>query len=95
MDVKQANVLIKQLSDTLNLIKALERKERKAGRSKAERRKDLREALLPLNRVCSGCGQVKLRSKQWVCTGPAPLCLSCSRLGVSTMPTSSDDHAED
>ena len=59
-----------------------ENQERKAGRPRAERRQENREADLPQDRRCPICGNLKLKSKQWV-VGYHDLhhaiCLSCKR----------------
>lgn len=52
---------------------------RREGRSRSERRAEARRASLPDDRVCPGCGEVKVDSRRWVVIGDEALCLSCHR----------------
>lgn len=52
--------------------------------TRAERRLQRREALLPADRVCRSCGEIKPSSRQWVVITeklekPIAMCVSCYR----------------
>lgn len=55
-------------------------RERREARPRHVRRRERREAALPEPRVCPACGEVKLRSRQWVIlSNGRAICLGCLR----------------
>ena len=79
-------LLKKQFKDLKRTLEDIEREERrlisreKKSMSRAERRHVARQLLLPPDRVCPLCGEVKIKSKQWVVLPSSGLmCLSCWR----------------
>jgi len=56
-----------------NIIDAPEHKSRK------ERRRKIRNYDLPKDRRCPDCGQIKLKSRQWVIKDGIVTCLGCWR----------------
>jgi hypothetical protein len=79
---------MRDLSNTLRQVERLERKEiakraekkrtsHGGGRPRAERRREIREKLLPESRICPICGEVRLKSKQWVTSNSVIMCKSC------------------
>lgn len=49
-------------------------------KTKKQRRRELRDSLLPVDRICPCCHELKLESRQWVVVkGQTVMCLSCHR----------------
>lgn len=57
---------------------SLNQYESQTARVRQEKYKEERLQVLPNNRKCSQCGEIKIKSKQWVCReGETPICKAC------------------
>jgi hypothetical protein len=65
------------LKNNQELVEHLNKGREREGRPRSERRAEAREQLLPKDRTCPLCLEVKLRSRQWVVTDEGARCKSC------------------
>jgi hypothetical protein len=75
---------LKRTQEDIERYEKLEKKraQEPVGRTRAERKRDQREAALPADRTCPTCGKVKLKSRQWVILGNIVQCKSCFMKGA-------------
>lgn len=85
---KQGKSVLSEFEETLVVLaedaridEMVAAREKRLGRPRKQRRAAQREAALPGDRMCRGCGGIFLRSRQWVVIRGVARCLKCNRSG--------------